>query len=173
MNKITACVVPLLLCAIGVYALYKRVDVFPTFLKGAKTGLQTALSIFPTLVGLLTAVYMLRASGFIDVAGNALAPVLSFLGIPKDCAALVLLKPVSGSGGLALGSEIMKQAGADSYAGRVAAVMLGASETSLYTVSLYSGHLGLRDTRYAVPAALLGDLTAFVASAFFVRLLFA
>ncbi|MCB6366876.1 spore maturation protein [Intestinibacillus massiliensis] len=169
----TACVVPLLLCAIGVYALYKRVDVFPTFLKGAKTGLQTALSIFPTLVGLLTAVYMLRASGFIDVAGNALAPVLSFLGIPKDCAALVLLKPVSGSGGLALGSEIMKQAGADSYAGRVAAVMLGASETSLYTVSLYSGHLGLRDTRYAVPAALLGDLTAFVASAFFVRLLFA
>ncbi|WP_328588171.1 spore maturation protein [Intestinibacillus massiliensis] len=173
MNQITACVVPLLLCAIGVYALYKRVDVFPTFLKGAKTGLQTALSIFPTLVGLLTAVYMLRASGFIDVAGNALAPVLSFLGIPKDCAALVLLKPVSGSGGLALGSEIMKQAGADSYAGRVAAVMLGASETSLYTVSLYSGHLGLRDTRYAVPAALLGDLTAFVASAFFVRLLFA
>lgn len=172
MGNITACIVPFLLCAVGVYALYKRVDVFPTFLKGAKVGLETVISIFPTLVGLLTAVYMLRASGFIDLAGNVLAPILSLLGIPKECAALVLLKPVSGSGGLALGSEIMKQAGADSYAGRVAAVMLGASETSLYTLSLYSGHLGLRDTRYAIPAALMGDLTAFAASALFVRILF-
>lgn len=172
MSQISACIVPFLLCAIGVYALYKQVDVFPTFLKGAKIGLDTVFSIFPTLVGLLTAVYMLRASGFIDLAGNALAPILSFLGIPRECAALVLLKPVSGSGGLALGSEIMKQFGADSYAGRVAAVMLGASETSIYTISVYSGHLGLRDTRYVIPAALLGDLTAFAASAFFVRILF-
>lgn len=122
------------------------------------------------MVGLLTAVYMLRASGCIDLMGRALAPILSRLGIPEECAALVLLKPVSGSGGLALGTEIMKRAGVDSYAGRVAAVMLGASETSLYTISLYSGHLGLRDTRYAIPTALVGDLTAFIASAFFVRL---
>lgn len=84
----------------------------------------------------------------------------------------MLLKPVSGGGGLALGTEIMKTAGADSYAGRVAAVMLGASETSLYTISVYAGSLGLKDTRYAVPAALVGDLTAFAASAFFVRLFF-
>ena len=167
----TSYIVPLLLALVGVYALYKRVPVFPTFLKGAETGLRTAVGIFPTLVGLLTAVYMLRASGFIDLAGRALAPLLSVLGIPSECAALVLLKPISGSGGLALGSEIMKQAGVDSYAGRVAAVMLGASETSLYTISLYSGHLGLRDTRYAVPAALVGDLVAFAASAWFVRLL--
>lgn len=171
-NQLAAYVVPCLLSAIGVYALYKRVDVMPTFLEGARTGLRTAYSIFPTLVGLLTAVYMLRASGFIDLAGRALAPVLTFLGIPEECAALVMLKPISGSGGLALGSEIMKQAGVDSYAGRVAAVMLGASETSLYTISLYSGHLGLRDTRYAVPVALLGDLAAFTASAFLVRILF-
>ena len=101
-----------------------------------------------------------------------LAPVLAGLGIPEECAALVLLKPVSGGGGLALGSEIMRQAGADSYAGRVAAVMLGASETSIYTISLYCSHIGLRQTRYALPAALLGDLAAFAASAFFVRLLF-
>lgn len=172
MSQITACIVPFLLCAIASYSLYKGVDVFPTFLRGVKIGLKTAISIFPTLVGLLTAVYMLRASGFIDFAGHLLAPVLSFIGIPEDCAALVLLKPVSGSGGLALGGEIMKQAGADSYAGRVAAVMLGASETSLYTISVYCGHLGIRDARYAIPCALLGDLAAFTASAFFVRLLF-
>lgn len=173
MDRLTSVLVPLLLAAAGVYALYKRVEVFPAFIAGAKEGLATAVSILPTMVGMLTAVYMLRASGCIDLMGRALAPVLALLGIPEECAALVLLKPVSGGGGLALGSEIMRQAGVDSYAGRVAAVMLGASETSIYTISLYCGHIGLRRTRYALPAALLGDLAAFAASAFFVRLLFA
>ena len=160
MDGLTSAVVPLLLAAAGVYALYNNVDVFPTFLTGAKEGLHTAVGILPTMVGMLTAVYMLRASGCIDLLGQALAPVLTRLGIPAECAAL------------ALGSEVMRQAGPDSYAGRVAAVMLGASETSIYTISLYCSHVGLRRTRYALPAALLGDLAAFTASAFFVRLLF-
>lgn len=163
-------IIPSIIAGIALYALYKQIDVFPTFLVGVQKGFQTAMGILPTLIGLLTAVYMLRASGCIDLMGKALAPFLRILGIPEECAALVLLKPVSGGGGLALGSEIMKSAGVDSYAGRVAAVMLGASETSLYTISMYSGHLGLRDTRYVVPAALVGDLTAFAASALFVRL---
>lgn len=164
--------IPVILAGIGFYALYKKIDVFSVFLSGAKKGLSTSVGILPTLVGLLTAVYMLRASGFIDLAGRMLSPVFALLGIPEECAALVLLKPVSGGGGLALGSEIMKRAGVDSYAGRVAAVMLGASETSLYTISLYCGHLGLKNTRYAVPAALVGDIVAFAASALFVRICF-
>ncbi len=172
MNGLSSALVPLLLAAAGVYALYNHVDVFPAFLTGAKEGLHTAIGILPTMVGMLTAVYMLRASGCIDLLGQVLAPLLARLGIPEECAALVLLKPVSGGGGLALGSEVMRQAGPDSYAGRVAAVMLGASETSIYTISLYCSHVGLRRTRYALPAALLGDLAAFTASAFFVRLLF-
>ena len=164
--------IPALLAGIGLYALYRKIDVFSTFLVGARKGLDTAVAILPTLVGLLTAVYMMRASGFIDLAGKLLAPVMSLLGIPADCTALALLKPISGGGGLALGSEIIRTCGVDSYAGRVAAVMLGASETSLYTISLYCGHIGIKNTRYAVPAALAGDLTAFVAAAFFVRLFF-
>lgn len=164
--------IPALLTGIGLYALYRKIDVFSTFLVGARKGLDTAVAILPTLVGLLTAVYMMRASGFIDLAGKLLAPAMSLLGIPADCTALALLKPVSGGGGLALGSEIIRTCGVDSYAGRVAAVMLGASETSLYTISLYCGHLGIKNTRYAVPAALAGDLTAFAAAAFFVRLFF-
>jgi len=163
---------PLLLTAIGGYALYQGVDVFPVFLRGARKGLETVVSILPVMVGMLTVVYMLRASGAIDLAAAALAPVFHLLGIPEECAALVLLKPVSGGGGLAMGSEIMQRCGPDSYAGRVAAVMLGASETSLYTISIYSGHLGLNRLRYAVPAALLADLTAFAASAALVRLFF-
>ena len=158
--------VPMLLAGIAIYALCKGVDVFPTFLRGAQNGLQTAVSILPTMVG------MLRASGAIDLAAELLAPVFHLLGIPEECGALTLLKPVSGGGGLALGSEIMQRCGPDSYAGRVAAVMLGASETSLYTISVYAGHIGLRGTRYAVPAALCADFTAFTVSALFVRLLF-
>lgn len=164
--------VPLLLAVVGAYALYKKVDVFPTFLTGAKNGLSTALSILPTMVGMLTVVFMLRASGAIDMAANALAPLFNVLGIPQSCAALTLLKPISGGGGLALGSEIMRTCGVDSYAGRVAAVMLGASETSLYTLSVYSGHIGLSRMRYMVIAALCADITAFAVSAAAVRLLF-
>ena len=164
--------IPALLAAVGIYALYKNVDVFPAFLRGAQSGLQTAVGLVPTLVGMLTAVHMLRASGAIDFAAAALAPLLNILGIPRDCAALTLLKPISGGGGLALGSEIMQRCGPDSYAGRVAAVMLGASETSFYTLSVYSGHLGLRRLRYAVFAALCADVTAFAVSAAMVRLCF-
>ena len=130
------------------------------------------MKLLPTMVGMLTVVYMLRASGAIDLAAAALAPLLNLLGIPKECTALTLLKPISGGGGLALGSEIMQRCGPDSYAGRVAAVMLGSSETSFYTISVYSGHLGLNRLRYAVFAALCADLTAFAVSAAMVRLYF-
>ena len=115
---------------------------------------------------------MLRASGAIDMLAAFARPLLLWLGIPEECAALVLLKPVSGGGGLALGSEIMRTFGVDSSVGRTAAVMLAASETSIYTINLYAGSVGLKNTRYAVPAALIGDLTAFVVSAWMVRIIF-
>lgn len=167
-----ATLIPLLLAAIGLYALYKQVDVFPVFLRGAQKGLHTAVSILPTLVGMLTVVYMLRASGAIDLAAGWLAPLFGVFGIPKDCVALALLKPISGGGGLALGSELIGRYGPDSYIGRVAAVMLGASETSLYTISIYGGRLGLKQMRYAIPAALCADLAAFAASAALVKCYF-
>ncbi len=118
-----------------------------------------------TAVGMLTAVYMLRASGAIDLASAWLAPLFHLLCILQYCVPLALLKPISGGGGLALGSELIRTAGPDSYVGRVAAVMLGSSETSIYTIGLYAGHLGLKRTRYAIPAALCADLAAFMMSA--------
>ena len=172
MDELQNAFIPALLAAVGIYALCRGTEVFPAFLRGAENGLKTAAGLIPTMVGMLTVVYMLRASGAIDLMAAALAPLYRLLGIPEECAALTLLKPVSGSGGLALGSEIMQRCGPDSYAGRVAAVMLGSSETSLYTISIYSGHLGLTRTRYAVFAALCADLTAFVMSAFLVRVYF-
>ena len=113
--------IPALLAGISLYALCKGVDVFPTFLRGAAVGLKTAVQILPVMVGMLTVVFMLRASGAVDIAASVLAPALRILGIPKECTALTLLKPISGGGGLAMGSEIIRRCGPDSYAGRVAA----------------------------------------------------
>ena len=109
-----AAVVPLLLAFIGVYAVYRGVNVFTVFTDGARKGLQTAVGILPTMVGMLTAVYMLRASGAIDLMSGLLSPAFGLLGIPKECVPLALLKPISGGGGLALGSELIRSAGADS-----------------------------------------------------------
>ena len=165
-------VVPLLLCFVGVYGAARRVDVYGALTKGAEEGLGVLLRILPSLVGLLTAVYLFRASGAMDCFARLFTPVLTALGIPPECAPLLLVRPISGSGALAVGSEIMETCGADSYAGRVAAVMLGSSETTFYTVAVYCGAAGIRKTRYTIPAALVADGVMFLLSACAVRLFF-
>ena len=169
--SISDLVVPVILCFVACFALRRRVDVFGTLTKGAEEGLTVLLRILPSLVGLLTAVYMFRASGAMECLARFLSPLLSLLGIPSECAPLLFIRPISGSGALAVGSEIMGEYGVDSYIGRVAAVMLGSSETTFYTIALYYGSAGITKTRYTIPAALCADLVMFWASAFAVRLL--
>jgi len=168
----SAYLVPLLLAFTAIFGLWKRVNVYDALSRGAQDGLQTLLGILPNLVGLMTAVYMVRASGLMDVLGNILGPFLVRLGIPPETAALLFIRPVSGSGALAIGSELMASHGPDSYVGRTAAVMLGSTETTFYTIAVYFGSAGIRKTRYAIPAALIADLTGFAAAAFAVRLFF-
>ena len=164
--------VPLLLAFVALFGMGKGVNVYDAISKGAEEGLAILIRILPALVGLMTAVYMLRASGAMDALGSLLAPVLVRLGIPPETAALLFIRPVSGSGALAIGSELMAAHGPDSYVGRVAAVMLGSTETTFYTVAVYFGAAGIRKTRYAIPAALIADLTGFMAAALAVRLFF-
>ena len=114
---------------------------------------------------------MFRASGAMEFLAALLSPALEKLGIPPETAPLLFIRPISGSGALAVGSEIMETYGADSYIGRVAAVMLGSSETTFYTIAIYYGSAGIVKTRYTIPAALCADLVMFWASAFAVRLL--
>lgn len=168
----SAYLIPLLLSLTALLALFRRVDVYSTLTDGAQEGMSVLLRILPSLVALLTAVYMLRASGAMEFLGHLLAPILRQLGIPEEAAPLLLIRPVSGSAALAVGSELMAQHGTDSYLGRVAAVMLGSSETTFYTIAVYFGSAGIRRTRYALPAALIADAVCFVASAFAVRLFF-
>jgi len=123
-------------------------------------------------VGLLTAVAMFRASGAMEWLSNLCAPLLERLGIPAETAPLMLIRPVSGSGALAVVSELITAHGPDSYEGRVAAVMLGSTETTFYTIAVYFGSAGIHKTRHTIPAALTADLTGFLASALAVRLFF-
>ena len=169
---LSALVIPALLCGVGVYGCRRRVDVYSALTAGAEEGLGMLFHVLPSLVGLLSAVYMLRSSGALELLAALLAPLLTAAGIPAESAPLLLIRPVSGSGALAVGSELMSAYGPDSYVGRVTAVMLGSSETTFYTVAVYCGAAGIRKTRYTIPAALTADLVMFLASAWAVRLFF-
>lgn len=170
--KFSDYLIPVLLAGAALYALCRRVDVFSALTTGAGEGLSVVLRILPPLVALLTAVYMLRASGALELLTELLTPVLTFLGIPPETVGLLLIRPVSGSGALAVGSDIMQTYGPDSTIGRTAAVMLGSTETTFYTVAVYYGAAGIRCTRHTIPAALAADITGFLAAAWTVRWMF-
>ena len=164
--------VPMLLLITAVLALRKQEDMYDVLLQGGAEGLRILMSIVPTLVMLMTAVTMLRRSGALEVLGHWLSPLLSGIGIPPETALLMLIRPVSGSAALAVGSQLMAEYGPDSRIGLTAAVMLGSTETTFYTISVYFGAAGIKKTRYTVPAALIADLTGFLVASWSVRLLF-
>ena len=165
--------VPLLLLGICAVALGKRKNPYALMLSGAEEGLQLLISLVPTLVFLLTAVTMLRHSGAMETLSGLFRPLFSFFGIPPETAILMLIRPVSGSAALAVGADLMAQYGVDSPVGRTVAIMLGSTETTFYAVSVYFGAAGIKQTRYTIPAALLGDLTGFFMAALTARLFFA
>ena len=153
---------PALLAGVCIAALRKKENAYDLLLDGAADGLKLLLTLIPTLILLLTAVTMLRASGAMEWVSTLLSPAFSFLGIPPETALLVLIRPFSGSAALAIGAELMAEHGADSLIGRTAAIMLGSTETTFYAVSVYFGAAGIQKTRYTIPAALIADMTGFV-----------
>ena len=171
-ESMTDYIVPLLLlitCCIG---LHKKENSYDLLLSGATDGLKLLVNLIPCLILLLTSVSMLRASGAVEAINSFVAPVFRFFGIPPETAILVLIRPISGSAALAVGTELMATYGVDSTIGRTAAVMLGSTETTFYTISVYFGAAGIKKTRYTVPAALIADLIGFTVAALTVRLFF-
>lgn len=162
-------IVPLLLLGVSLAALGKRENAYDLLMEGAADGLQLLRSIVPALIVLLTAVTMLRASGAVEVLSSFLAPVFQVVGIPPETAMLILVRPISGSAALAVGADLMATYGPDSLIGRTTAIMLGSTETTFYAISVYFGSAGIKRTRYAVPAALLADLTGFLAASWSAR----
>ena len=165
-------VVPGLLASCSLLVLRKKENAYDLLLQGGAEGLKTAVSILPALVVLLTAVHMLKASGAVELLSGFLTPAFSFLGIPPETAMLVLIRPISGSAALAVGADLMAEHGPDSLIGHTVAVMLGSTETTFYTISVYFGAAGIKKTRYAIPAALIADLTGFCVASWTVRWLY-
>ena len=170
MSALADLTAPLIIGAACIAGLCADVDIFAAMTAGAKKGLRVVLDILPALLVLFPAIYMLRASGLPDVLCGLLRPLLSALGIPEETVLLILLRPVSGSAALSAAADIIARCGPDSLAGRTAAVMSGSSETTFYVIAVYFTAAGVRDSRWAVPAALLSDLVCFLASAWVCRL---
>lgn len=158
---------------ISVAGLAKKQDIYSLMTDGAADGLKILLRIVPSLVVLLSGIHMLRASGAMDMLTKLLSPAFSFFGIPAETAPLVLIRPFSGSAALAIGSDIMSTYGVNSLPGRTAAIMLGSTETTFYTVSVYFGAAGVKKTRYAIPAALVADMVGFCTASLTARWFFA
>ena len=158
-------IVPVLLFLAAALALGKRENAYDLLLQGGADGLKLLATILPALVLLLTAVHMLRASGALELLCTAFAPAAEQLGLPGELLPMALLRPVSGSGALALFEDILTQFGPDSFIGRTASVLMGSTETTFYTIALYFGATKVRNTRHCLPAALLADLAGICLSA--------
>ncbi len=163
---------PGIIAVVALWGLWRRVDVYDALVQGAGDGLGVLIKIVPALIGLMTAVYMLRASGALELLAQVLSPVLNVLGVPPETTALLLVRPVSGSAALGVGAELISTYGPDSSIGRTVAVMMGSTETTFYTVAVYFSAAGVSRTRYAIPAALCADAAGFLAASWTVRLFF-
>ena len=170
MKMISLLAVPLMIGGIIVFGLIRKVRVYECFLEGASDGLKCTFNIAPPLIGLVVAISMLRASGVIDMLSGFLAPVLKAVSMPAEVMPLALLRPVSGSGSVAILTDIFKNSGVDSYAGKVASVMMGSTETTFYTIAIYFGAVNCRNTKYTLKSALIGDFTGICLSVLIVKL---
>lgn len=167
---VSSIVVIVLVFGVFAWGLYKKVDILSAFTEGAKENLKTAVGLLPTLTLLMLGVGMFRASGALEAVTGLVAPFIEKIGFPADCLPLALLRPVSGSGALSILENILKEQGADSFTGRVASVLMGSTETTFYTIAVYFGATKVKKSRHALPAALAGDVTAFLMSALAVRM---
>lgn len=172
MTRFTDWIIPCVLAGIFLYGLCRGVDVFDCFLQGAKQGLHTAVGIIPALVGLLTAVAMFKASGCLAVLTEAIRPLADAIGFPAEVVPLALLRPVTGSGAMAIFNDLLHSYGPDTFIGRVASVLEGSTETTFYTIAVYYGAVSVRKSRHTLGASLSADFTGFALSVLTVRMLF-
>jgi spore maturation protein B len=155
---------PVLLVLIPLVGILRGVKVYDVFIEGAKEGFEVAIKIIPFLVGILVAIGMFRGSGAMDLVTAALRPLVAPVGFPPELVPLAILRSLTGSGSLAFATDLIKTHGADSLIARMAATMYGSSETTFYVLAVYFGAVGVRRTRHAVPAALIADLVAAIAT---------
>ncbi|HET6440286.1 MAG TPA: nucleoside recognition domain-containing protein [Anaeromyxobacter sp.] len=172
LDAISTWAVPVLLAGIPLLALFRRVKLYPAFLEGAKQGFETAVRIIPPLVAVFVLLAMLRASGAMEAAAAVLSPLTRALGIPPSVLPLILVRPLSGGAAQGVLADVLRGEGPDSWAGRLASVMAGSTETTFYVLAVYMGAAGITRHRQALAAGLLADLAGFAAAAVTCRIAF-
>ena len=164
--------VPVVVLIIMLYGILEKKDVFDIFLDGAKEGLQMTINIFPTLVGLFLAIGALSSSGILEFIIKLIQPFLIFSKIPPEIMPLAILRPISGSGSIAIATDLMKKYGVDSFIGLIVATIMGSTETTLYTIAVYTSSVNIKKTRFVLFAALMADLTGIMVSIFIWKFIF-
>lgn len=170
-NFLSVAAIPMIILIIVCYGLKERINVFDVFLEGATEGLDIVLKIFPTLLGLFIAIGALRSSGILDLVVQLISPLTDLLRIPSEIMPLAMLRPISGSASIAIGTDIMNAYGVDSLLGNMASIIMGSTETTLYTIAVYTSCVRIKKTRFVLGAALVGDLIGMVVSVFITRLI--
>ena len=163
-NYISIIAMPLVILIIVFKGFREKISVFDVFLKGATEGLEITLKIFPTLIGLFVAIGMLRSSGILDFISNLISPVLKYINFPSEIMPLALLRPISGSASMAVATDIISKNGVDSFIGSLASIIMGATETTLYTIAVYTSSVKIKNTRGVLLAALAADITGIIVS---------
>ena len=164
LDAISLWAIPVILVTIPLIGLLRKVKVYDVFIDGAKEGFEVAVKIIPFLVGILVAIGMFRGSGAMDLLTEGLRPLLAKTIFPPELVPLAIMRTLSGSGSLAITTDLIKTYGPDSFIGRTAATMYGSSETTFYVIAVYFGAIAVKKTRHAIPAALIGDLVAAIAT---------
>lgn len=164
--------IPIIVIIILIYGLYKKVDIFDTFLLGVKEGLKSSINLFPTIFAMIIAINLLTRSGFILDLSNTLKPIFNKISFPVEVLSLAILRPISGSASLSMLSEILSTYGPDSFIGRLASVMQGSTDTTIYIISLYFASIGVKKIRYSLVVGLLSDLISIILSVVIVTLIF-
>lgn len=172
MNFLSLWALPAIIIVILTVALFKKVPLYETFTDGAKDGFKVAVNIIPYLVAIIVGISMFRASGAIDMLGQALSGILNALKVPPEVLPVMIVRPLSGSAALGVFSDIAHTLGPDSYATKLAAVMIGSSETTFYVLAVYFGAIGISKIRYALIVGLLADIIGFAAAILVCRCMF-
>jgi spore maturation protein B len=161
---ISAWAIPVMIVFIPLYAAYRKVPVYESFVEGAKEGFDTAIKIIPHLVGMMVAISIFRASGAMDMLLDWMRPFFNYIGVPTEVLPLAILRPITGAGSLAFSTDLIEQFGPDSMIGRIASTIQGSTDTTLYVITVYFGAIGIRKAGYALKVGLISDLVGFVAS---------
>ncbi|MFD0619360.1 spore maturation protein [Paenibacillus sp. GCM10027629] len=172
-STISTWAIPAIIVFIPLYAFFRKVPVYETFVDGAKDGFDTAIQIIPHLVGMMVAISVFRASGAMDLMVGFVRPLFDAIGIPSEVLPLGLLRPITGAGSLAFTTDLIQQFGPDSLIGRMASTIQGSTDTTIYVLTVYFGAVGIKKGRYALKVGLLSDLIGFVAAILVCFLVFA